>query len=70
MPLEGSGASSNGSCALKTTLEGYGGEQTSSSYYGSAGAGFYGDGADDISNGTTDGEGGLQLGQRPGRRPG
>jgi hypothetical protein len=54
----GSGGTSSSSCAAKTTLEGYGGEITSTSAYGAGGGGLYGDGEDDVTSSTVWGYGG------------
>jgi len=55
--IVGSGSSATGSCAPKGDAETLGGAISSDSY-GSAGAGFFGDGADDLSGATTWGFGG------------
>jgi hypothetical protein len=58
--IVGSGSSSTSSCEPKTDDESLGGDITSTNWYGSAGAGFFGDGANDVGgNGITYGFGGL-----------
>jgi len=57
--IVGSGSARTSSCTAKADSETMGGSLTSGSFYGSAGAGFFGDGANDVSGGTTLGFGGL-----------